>query len=125
MKRAAALILSATVLFAACGDDAAADTCEQVAEDTVDLVQDLVDLFEAMSPSEAGAVMEDGSPELTALGERGAAIGTRGEALACTDLDAMVAERASRLTYDPANGFTALIVESTRAGEDVMARLFR
>lgn len=125
MKQTIALSLTALALVAACGGDAAADTCEQVADDTVDLVQDLVNLFDALSPSEAGAVMENGSPELDAIEERGLAIGTRAETLGCTDLDAMVAERAERLTYDPANGFTGLIVEGTRQGEDVLGRLFR
>lgn len=127
MKRWTTAVLCLALVVAACGDDAGAlTTCDAVAEATVDLVQDVIDEFEAMTPSEAGEVLGGAmTPGLEAIEVRGTEIGTAAEELQCTDLDALVAQKAERLTYDPANGFTALIAEGTRDGEDVLARLFR
>jgi hypothetical protein len=37
----------------------------------------------------------------------------------------LVADRADQLEADPENGFSQLIIDSTRNGEDVLGRLFR
>lgn len=127
MKKAAAVLLAATLIAAACGDDdAALNDCDAVADATIALVQDVIDELEAMTPAEQGALLQGQEfPAFVEIGERGETIGLRAEELACTDIDAMVAERADQLVADPANGFTQLIVEGTRDGEDVLARLFR
>ena len=131
MKRTIGLLLVLALVAAACGDDDSADplaTCDGVAEATVDLVQDVIDELESMTPSEVGRLTQQGAEAFPAFAEiatRGDELGTRIEELGCTDIDALVAEKASRLEADPANGFTQLIVEGTRDGEDVLARLFR
>ena len=127
MKKAAAALLAATLIVTACGDDEAAlNDCEAVADATIALVQDVIDELEAMTPSEQGALIQGQEfPAFVEIEERGETIGLRAQELECTDLDAMVAERADQLVADPANGFTQLIVEGTRDGEDVLARLFR
>jgi hypothetical protein len=116
------------LVASACGDDdaTALDDCDAVADATIVLVQDVIDEFEAMTPTEAADVMDGAmTPELEGIATRGDEIGTAAETLQCTDLDAMVAERADQLVADPANGFTSLIKQGTADGEDVLARLFR
>ena len=128
MKKTTALLMTGMLLLTACGDDdaGALDTCEGVADATIALVQDVIDEFEALTPSEASDVMSGQmTPAFEAIATRGTEIGTAAETLACADLDAMVAERADQLVADPANGFTQLIKQGTMDGEDVLGRLFR
>lgn len=130
MKKVITLAAAAALLVAACGDDASdpagLDSCEAVADATIDLVQDVIDELGGMSPSEFGAMTQGDVPEVfVEIEERGEALGTRGQELGCTDIDALVQERADRLTADPDNVMGQLIVEGTLEGEDVMSRLFR
>lgn len=132
MKRLIALLLGLAVVAAACGDDdaggdpAGIGTCEGLADATIDLVQDVIDELESMDPSEVGALTQgEEFPAFVELESRGEELGLRAGELECTDLDAMVQERGDQLTADPANGFTQLIVDGTKSGEDVMSRLFR
>lgn len=131
MKKTIGLLLVFALALAACGDDdeaGALDSCEGIADATIVLVQDVIDELEAMSPSEVGQLTQQGAesfPAFAEIAERGTELGTAAQDLECADIDAMVAERAGALEADPANGFTQLIVEGTRNGEDVMARLFR
>lgn len=131
MKKLVALLLGLTLVAAACGDDDASDpasigTCDGLADATIDLVQDVIDELEAMSPSDVGALTQgEEFAAFVAFEERGAVLGLRGEELACTEIDALVQARADQLTADPANGFTQLIVDGTKQGQDVFARLFR
>lgn len=130
MKKFAALLLTLAIVAAACGDDDAGtpslDTCEGVADATIVLVQDVIDELESMSASDVGALTQgEEFPAFTAIEERGAELGTKAQELGCDNIDALVTERADRLTNDPTNGFTQLIVDGTKAGEDVMSRLFR
>ena len=127
MKKTVGLVVAMVLVASACGDDAAAlDDCDAVADATIALVQDVIDEFEAMTPSEAADVMSGKTtPAFDAIAARGDEIGTAAQNLECTDLDSMVAERADQLVADPANGFTQLIKQGTADGEDVLARLFR
>lgn len=129
MKNMIVSLLAGMLLVTACGDDdavGALDTCEGIADATIALVQDVIDEFEALTPSEATDVMSGQmTPAFEAIAARGTEIGTAAETLACADLDAMVAERADQLVADPANGFTQLIKQGTMDGEDVLGRLFR
>lgn len=131
MRKFAVLLTAVALVATACGDDdasdpASLDTCEGVADATIVLVQDVIDELESMTPSDVGALTQgEEFPAFVEIEERGIELGTRAAELECTDIDSLVQERAERLTADPANGFTQLIVEGTRNGEDVMARLFR
>jgi hypothetical protein len=131
MKKPVVFLLGLILVAAACGDDDASDpagldSCEAVADSTVDLVQDVIDELEAMSPSDVGALTQGQEfPAFVEIEARGEALGLRGQELECTDIDALFLERADRLTADPENGFTQLILEGAQSGEDVMARLFR
>ena len=129
MKKALGLLLVLAIVATACGDDDASgalDSCESVADDTIDLVQDVIDELESMSPSDVGALTQGQEfPAFVEIEVRGVTLGERGQELECTDIDALVQERADQLTNDPTNGFTQLIVDGTKNGEDVMARLFR
>ena len=127
MKRPIVLLLALALTAAACGgDDYGLDTCEGVADATIDLVQDVIDELEAMSPADMGALTQGQEfPAFVEIETRGAELGQTAQELACTNIDALVTERADQLEADPANGFTQLIVEGTRNGEDALARLFR
>lgn len=129
MKKLISLLLVVALLAAGCGDDdGALDTCEGVADATIDLVQDVIDELEDMPASDFGRLTQEGTdafPQFAAIEERGLELGTAAQDLGCDGIDTLVAERADRLEADPANGFTQLIVDGTRNGEDVMARLFR
>jgi len=129
MKQTLGLLLVLTMVATACGDDdasGAVDTCDSVADATIDLVQDVIDELESMSPSDVGALTQGQEfPAFVEIETRGVTLGLRAEELECTDIDALVQAGADRLTNDPTNGFTQLIVDGTKNGEDVMARLFR
>ena len=130
MKKLIGLLAVLSVVVAACGGDepVSLDTCEGVAEATIDLVQDVIDELEAMSPSDFGRMSQEGTanfPAFVEIEERGTELGLKAQELECADIDTLVAERADQLEADPANAFSQLIIESTRNGEDVMSRLFR
>lgn len=132
MKQIALLILALGLVVTACGDDGAStdpasiDSCESLADASIDLVQDVITELEAMSPSDVGALTQgEVFPAFTAFEERGVTLGDLGQELGCDNIDQLVAERADQLEADPANGFTRLIVEGTAEGQDVFARLFR
>lgn len=130
MKKLIGLLAVLSLVVAACGGDepVSLDTCEGVAEATIDLVQDVIDELEAMSPSDFGRMSQEGTanfPAFVEIEERGTELGLKAQELECADIDTLVAERADQLEADPANAFSQLIIESTRNGEDVMSRLFR
>ena len=130
MKKIIGLLVVLALVAAACGDDAPAalDSCDAVADGTIDLVQNVIDELEKLTPAEFGALTQEGTgnfPAFTPIAERGAELGLKTQELGCTDIDALVAERADQLTGDPENAFSQLIIEGTRTGEDVMGRLFR
>jgi hypothetical protein len=130
MNKTIGLVLVLALMAGACGDDdaGAIDNCDDAADATIALVQDVITELEAMSPSDFGRMTQEGTadfPAFVAIEARGVEIGAKVEALACTDIDAMVAERADQLQGDPTNGFTQLIIDGTRNGEDVLGRLFR
>jgi hypothetical protein len=130
VKKTIGLLLVLALTAAACGgdDEASLDTCEGVADATIDLVQDVITELEALAPSDFGRLTQEGTadfPQFADIEERGVELGTAAQELECADIDALVAERADQLEADPANGFTQLIIDSTRQGEDVLGRLFR
>jgi len=132
MKKFTILALLLAIVAAACGDDdasgdpASIGTCDAAADATIDLVQDVIDELESMSPAEVGALTQgEEFPGFVELAARGEVLGLKVEELACSDINDLVTARADQLTADPANGFTQLIVEGTKSGEDVMSRLFR
>lgn len=131
MKKLTTLLLGLALVAAACGDDAAADpatigTCEGLADATITLTQDVIDALGALTPSEFGAISQgELTPEFVEIQDRGAALGTRGQELDCTNIDELVTARADQLSADPTNAIGLLVIEGVQQGEDVMARLFR
>ena len=75
MRRSAALLITITLVVAACGDDggeASLDTCEGVADATIVLVQDVIDELESMSPSDVGALTQgEEFPAFVEIEQRG------------------------------------------------------
>jgi hypothetical protein len=133
VKKLTGLLLVLALAATACGgDDASGEpdlsTCDGVADATIDLVQDVITELEVLSPSDFGRLTQEGTgdfPVFAEIAERGDTLGTAAVDLGCDDIDQLVADRADQLEADPANGFSQLIIDSTRQGEDVLARLFR
>ena len=130
MRRIITALLAMVLVTAACGDDAGdpadLDSCESVADATIDLVQDVIDELGGMTASEFGEMTQgEVPPAFVEIEERGEALGTRAQELECSNIDDLVQERAEQLTADPDNVMGQLIIEGTMEGEDVMGRLFR
>jgi hypothetical protein len=132
VKKLTGLLLVLALAATACGDDAGGEpdlsTCEGVADATIDLVQDVITELEALTPSDFGRLTQEGTddfPVFAEIAERGDTLGTAAVDLGCDDIDQLVADRADQLVADPENGFSQLIIDSTRQGEDVLARLLR
>lgn len=136
MKRYLVALVCVALLAAACGDDdgagqtrvdpASATTCEELADATIDLTQDVIDMMGEMTPEQIAAAGSDDPPaEIRSVEERGAVIGDRAEALGCETLTEMVTARVDRLEVEPANAMGQLIIMGVRNGDDVMQYLFR
>lgn len=110
------LVLVALV-FAGCGGEAS--TCEEIADQTIDLAQQLIDDVEdevGDLPLDAVLSAEDGLPAAEDYAERSDRIDARAAELGCApaDLEALVAERADRLTAETPVGL--FIVDAIRSG---------
>lgn len=133
MKKFTAAILVFGMLAAACGDDdgavdpASIDSCEGVADATIVMLQDVIDIIGGLEPAELGALMAGTEPEAFApLEETAAALGQKGGELGCTNLNDLLAERADQLSAADDNAIGQLIIQGVIDGdEDVLGRLFR
>ncbi len=105
---------------------ASIETCEELADETIAMIQGLIDAFGALTPEELSEVMGGTfTPEFAALVDLGADLGTRGQELACADIDRLVTDRAEQLEAAPENAMGHLIIEGVKTGEDVLSRLLR
>jgi hypothetical protein len=102
-KRLAAIALSIAVVGSACSGGGGASTCEDIAVQTIDLLQSLIDdvdaEFESMTIEE---FIENGDslPSIESFREESAAIDARSEELECSpdEVAAGVAARVEGLT---------------------------
>ena len=132
MKKLTAFVLAFSLLVAACGGDdatdpASIDSCEGVADATIDLMQDVIDIIGGLDAAALGEMMAGEQPEaFDALEETAGVIGQKGDELSCTNLGELLAERADQLNVGDDNAIGQLIVEGIIEGdEDVIGRLFR
>lgn len=133
MRKYLLIVVALLVTAAGCGDDDAAavdpasvTNCEELADATIQLTQDVINMMGDMTPEEiAAAGSSDPPPDVISVEERGAAIGIRAEELGCTTLTEMVTERADRLEAEPDNAMGQLIILGVRNGDDVMEQLSR
>jgi hypothetical protein len=118
MVRVLALVLAMGLALASCGGEAS--TCEEVADQTVELMQRIIDDIEEeagdMSVTDfldAGASL----PSSDTFAEESQELNERATELGCdqTDLDALIAERISSLHAETPVG--EFIMETIQAGE--------
>jgi len=128
MRRTPTLLLAAllAVAVAACGDDsggsadpASLNSCETLADASIDLLQDTLDIIDSMSAEELAAMgaSEETPSELVAIETRGTALEDRADELGCTEeqMSALMTARVDDLSSDSV--FGQFLIESIRAGE--------
>ena len=132
MKKLTTVVLAVALLAAACGGDdasdpASIDSCEGVADATIGLMQDVIDIIGGLDAAALGAMMAGDQPEeFDSLEETAGILGQKGEELSCTNLNDLLAERVDQLTVADDNAIGQLIVQGILEGdEDVIGRLFR
>ena len=132
MKKFTTVVLAFALLAAACGDDDATDpaevtTCEGIADATIVMLQDVVDIIGDLEPAELGALMGGEEPEAFAPLEATAAVlGQKTEELGCTNINELLVERVDQLEAADDNAIGQLIIQGVVDGdEDVLSRLFR
>lgn len=132
MKKFTAVVLAFALLAAACGDDDAATdpasitTCEGVADATINLLQDVIDIFGGLDDAALGQVFAGGElpAELDEPLATSAALATRAEDLSCANFAQLLAERGDQLVVAPENAIGGLIKDGVITGsEDVLSRL--
>jgi hypothetical protein len=117
------MIVLLAMVVAACGDDGAdpdsLDSCEAVADASIEVLQDVIDEMDSMSIEDLAAMgsSEETPEQFKDAEERGMALSDRADELGCTDdqMGTLMAERAGDLSAD--SQFAQLIIESIRAGE--------
>jgi hypothetical protein len=132
MKKFATVVLAFALLAAACGDDDAADpasidSCEGIADATIVMLQDVVDVIGGLDAAALGALMGGEEPEEFApLEATAAALGEKTEELGCTNINELLVERVDQLEASDDNAIGQLIIQGVVDGdEDVLGRLFR
>lgn len=124
MRKALWLLLVLALVAAACGDDdgggtdpASAESCEELADIGINLMQDAVDQFDDMDLAEfmEMASSDEMPAELQRLEEIGTQMETRAEELGCSDEegDRLMCERVDELKADGDVG--KLIVEGIKS----------
>jgi hypothetical protein len=127
MRKALGLIVVAALLVAACGDDdgggfadpASLDTCADVADAATDVLQETIDIMDAMEPEDLLALATtEGTPEaFQEVEAQGTALQARSAEIGCSDeeFSSLVSERAQDLSADSELG--RVILEAVRAGD--------
>jgi len=125
MRRVVLLLALVTALLAAsCGDDggivdsASLETCGDVADAAIDVLQQTIDIVDEMSVDDLVSVGDPGeAPEETrVIEETGVALEARALDLGCTDeqMSGLMRERAGALSAESVPG--QLIIEGLREG---------
>ena len=124
MKKFTAIILSFALLAAACGDDEA--TCEDVADSTIDLLQEVSDFFGGLDEAAVGAVFAGGPlpEEVGGLLETSGVLAAQAQELECANFADLLAERGDQLEVASENIIGGFIKAGVISGdEDVLSRL--
>lgn len=117
-------VLALALLAASCGDDgdmvdpASLGTCEEVADATIDVLQQTIDIVDGLSAEDPASSDDAGevTDEFRAIEEAGMALEARALDLGCTDeqMSALMRERADRLSAESSIG--QLVIEGLREG---------
>jgi len=114
LKRFVVVMAAFGLIAAACGGGAS--SCEDVAGETVDLVQDVINEVDQMTPEEIAT--QEGDPEfLTDFDEESEKLADEAASLGCTpeELSEAIKERAGSLTAE--SEFGQFFVELVQSGE--------
>ena len=117
MKRLITLSAAAVLVLSACSSGAS--TCEELADEAIDLIQALIDDVDAElgnASFEDLAATGGDLPAVEEYEEQAAALDERGEELGCTDaqIQELVAERSDQLRSESVVG--QLIIDSIESG---------
>jgi len=117
-------VLALALLAASCGDDgemvdpASLGTCEEVADATIDVLQQTIDIVDGLSAEDPASSDDAGeaTDEFRAIEEAGMALEARALDLGCTDeqMSALMRERADLLSAE--SSIVQLVIEGLREG---------
>lgn len=128
MRKALGLLLALALIAAACGDDdggaggsvdpADANSCEDLADVTVNLIQQAIDAVADMDMADFLSMADEGNipPEFEQMETVGEEIEARAEQLGCTEEDAqeLVCDRLGRI--EAGSDVAELILTGVSAG---------
>jgi hypothetical protein len=115
LKRFAAVIAACGLVFAACGGGTS--SCEDIANETVDLVQDVINEVDQMSPEEIAGQGESSPDFLTDFDEQAEKLGDEAASLGCTDEEMSELIRAQSESLTAESEFGQFFVELVKSGE--------
>ena len=124
MRRMIGMTLVLAIAAAACGGDDAADpasldSCEAVADASIVVLQDTLDIMDNLSIEELAALggSDETPDQFKEIEAQGAAFEARAGELGCTEeeMSALLADRATGLSAE--SQFGQLILEGLKAGE--------
>ena len=115
MRKYFILMAALGLVAAACGGDSGGGSCESVADDAIDVIQEVIDEMDALSLEEI-ASMEEEPQALQDMERRAEELQDQANDLGCTDaeMETLLNARAGDLT---ANGmFGELLVDELQSG---------
>jgi len=115
LKRSAAAIAVLGLVLTACGEGTS--SCEDIATETVDLVQEVIDEIDQMSPEEIAGQGESGPSFLTDFDEQAEQLSDEATSLGCTseEMSELIRAQAGSLTAE--SEFGRFFVELVQTGE--------
>ena len=99
----------------ACGGDSAGGSCESVADDAIDVIQDVIDEMDTLTLEELGA-MEEEPQALADMEARAEDLQDEANELGCSDatMEGLLEDRVGNLTAE--GFFGELLVEELEGG---------
>ena len=84
MRKFFILIAALGLIAAGCGGDSGAGSCEGVADDAIQIIQEVIDELDSMSPDDLLS-LEDEPPAFAKMEQRGEELQAEAEELGCSD----------------------------------------
>jgi hypothetical protein len=115
LKRFVAVIAALGLVLAACGGETS--SCEDIAAETVGLVQEVIDEIDEMSPEEIAGQGESSPAFLTDFDEQAEQLADEATSLGCTneEMSELIRAQAGSLTAE--SEFGQFFVELIQSGE--------
>ena len=115
LKRFVAVIAACGLFLAACGGGTS--SCEDIATDTVGLVQEVIDEIDQMSPEEIASQGESGPSFLSDFDEQAEKLADEATSLGCTNAEMSELIRAQAGSLTAESEFGQFFVELVKSGE--------